>query len=358
MTKWSDVCFTFEEGDDVVKVPAHKDILAASSPVFDAMFNGDLKENGDVKIVDASSSVFKEFLQFFYNQHVNLTINNIAEVLKLVDKYDVAACYPVCGGFLIDHLVIDDILWGLYLAIKFHLVELKEYCTRKIQENFIKVWAMFEIGDDKIKVCPISGDRFVPDEDAANIFQHVFVFSKNMVFNQLRESTFSLCLINPQFCEMITECEIFQFQLSAPMIWTDIFFSKVFKSNEPRNAVNHSFELSIESNRHGILYSSKIELNESENHIKLENPIKTNNRSETFAIIMKSSRLWESHYTYQAKIPEGGTTFAPNVNVYFPEVRKLNCSLISHLCFEWIKPPVEQLKKKTTIRPRIDLRFV
>lgn len=51
--------------DRIVKIPAHKKVLAASSPVFDAMFNDLLKENGDVKIGDISANAFREFLQIF-----------------------------------------------------------------------------------------------------------------------------------------------------------------------------------------------------------------------------------------------------------------------------------------------------
>lgn len=47
-----DVHFIFEEENETVKVPAHKTLLAMSSPVFDAMFNGELKEKGDVKIAE------------------------------------------------------------------------------------------------------------------------------------------------------------------------------------------------------------------------------------------------------------------------------------------------------------------
>lgn len=67
MKKTPDVHFIFEEDNDTVKLPAHKDVLAASSKVFDAMFNGELKEEGDVNIVDASSAAFKEL---FYEHQV------------------------------------------------------------------------------------------------------------------------------------------------------------------------------------------------------------------------------------------------------------------------------------------------
>lgn len=85
-----DVQFIFAlNSNDVIKISAHKKVLAASSPVFYAMFYGPLKECGDVKIVDVSPDAFREFLQLFYNNEVKLTKKNRDEVNKLIDKYDV-----------------------------------------------------------------------------------------------------------------------------------------------------------------------------------------------------------------------------------------------------------------------------
>lgn len=59
------VQFIFERENGVTKIPANKAVLAASSVVFDAMLFGDLREDGDVPIVDATPEAFKEFLQLF-----------------------------------------------------------------------------------------------------------------------------------------------------------------------------------------------------------------------------------------------------------------------------------------------------
>lgn len=53
-SKNADVQFIFNFDEKTMKLPAHKDVLVASSPVFNAMFNGELKEKGNVEIVDAT----------------------------------------------------------------------------------------------------------------------------------------------------------------------------------------------------------------------------------------------------------------------------------------------------------------
>lgn len=78
------------------RVPAHKAILAASSPVFDRMFFGALKEGAEVKVTDVSFEAFCEFLQFFYVDEMELSETNIYAVFKMVDKYDVHGSLSVC----------------------------------------------------------------------------------------------------------------------------------------------------------------------------------------------------------------------------------------------------------------------
>lgn len=174
MEKTADVHFIFEEKDGNVKIAAHKDVLAASSPVFDTMFNVELREEGDVMTVDSSREAFEEFLQFFYRQQVKLTIDNIAQVLKLLDKYGVTDCLPICNAFLQEQLMIDDIIWGLHLAIKFQLNDLMEFCSNKIRKNFDKVWTMFNVeADDKVKLLVNPCKRFVSDEDVDVVYQHI-----------------------------------------------------------------------------------------------------------------------------------------------------------------------------------------
>lgn len=82
------------------RVPAHKIMLAAASPVFHAMFFGDLAEPADVEIKDVSSEAFKEFLQFAYLAVPKVTLENVGDVLYLADKYDMAKCTEYCFKYL------------------------------------------------------------------------------------------------------------------------------------------------------------------------------------------------------------------------------------------------------------------
>ena len=61
----SDIKFTFPDNDKII--PAHKYVLAVSSPVFFAMFYCDLAETRDsIEITDCDQDTFLSFLRYNY----------------------------------------------------------------------------------------------------------------------------------------------------------------------------------------------------------------------------------------------------------------------------------------------------
>lgn len=134
--KTSDVSFIFAaDADQPENIVAHKILLSAGSPVFEAMFFGSLIELGDVPIVDASPAAFKEFLQFFYMSQVRLTSRNIGEVINLCKKYELADGVKACEIPLQNSLTNNDMCWGYEVAVLLELENLQKFCERKIKEN-------------------------------------------------------------------------------------------------------------------------------------------------------------------------------------------------------------------------------
>lgn len=349
----ADVQFVFEDEDDVVKLSAHKDILAASSPVFDAMFNGDLKEEGDVRIADFTPVAFEEFLQFFYGNQVNLTLDNIDEVLELIDKYDVADFFPICVDFLKTKLTTDDILWGLHLAIKFHLSNLKEYCTSQIQKHHETVFAMFTFDEyDNGKLRESSNKRLLK-VDLDNIFPHIFAVSKDIISKmsdkikrlQEKRNFFPInlssgdCNTDPR----LTNNETIIFSMNELMLLTDIFCSKIYTYNynhREYEIATSIFEVLIEERPDFFgwdsktLYTTQIVIDNGENHVKLLAPIVIK-PNHFYAITFKSDiQSQGSFHTFTATIPDKAVSIAPGVNISFPQMeRQYSYSLISQLYF-------------------------
>lgn len=132
----ADVNFIFiSDGQQEVRIPAHKSVLADGSPVFSKMFFGDLRDNGDVFINDVTAEPFNEFLQFFYLDEVKLTKECVAQVLHLSDKYDVQDGIARCEEFLAIILNPKTMCWGYDLALLYDLKKLIHFCDKSISFN-------------------------------------------------------------------------------------------------------------------------------------------------------------------------------------------------------------------------------
>ena len=53
----------FDTGNGSVRCKAHKYMLVSRSPVFYAMFCGEMTEQGDIRVEDAKPEAFKELLR-------------------------------------------------------------------------------------------------------------------------------------------------------------------------------------------------------------------------------------------------------------------------------------------------------
>lgn len=138
----ADVHFLVKKDDgDVERIPAHKMLLAAGSAVFNRMIYGELKETdelketGDVAIVDASASAFAEFLQCFYMDEVELTIANVGQVMYLSEKYHIDKCKAACVELMLRDLTEENVCQAYQLAILFNEAKLEETCTDFISRH-------------------------------------------------------------------------------------------------------------------------------------------------------------------------------------------------------------------------------
>lgn len=134
----ADVRFTFNNNE---KVPANKAVLAALSPVFHSMFFGDLKEKDEVEITDANADGFRVFLQVFYLPEVTVTMDNIQTVIQLADKYDVLEYVKASAKFLETKLTVNNMCWGLQLALQLKSDALIEFCKSECKKSPKEIFA-------------------------------------------------------------------------------------------------------------------------------------------------------------------------------------------------------------------------
>eukprot|EP00090_Calanus_glacialis_P029150 TRINITY_DN4676_c0_g1_i1.p1 TRINITY_DN4676_c0_g1~~TRINITY_DN4676_c0_g1_i1.p1 ORF type:complete len:373 (+),score=148.69 TRINITY_DN4676_c0_g1_i1:56-1174(+) len=123
-------------GERRVELLCHTNILAARSPVFQAMFMHDTAEaqNKVVEMTDVEPEVAEEMLQYIYTGNTK-TAGKEAELLAAADKYSLLELKESCEEVLCNETNIDTVLNMLVLADRHEASKLKDVCVKFLIEN-------------------------------------------------------------------------------------------------------------------------------------------------------------------------------------------------------------------------------
>ena len=118
------------------KIPAHKFLLAISSPVFYAMFYGELADNKDsIDSSDCDHESLLELFRFVYSDEVNLNADNVMQVLYLAKKYMLPSLADKCSEFLRENLDASNAFHVLPNAQKYEEKDLENHCWEVIDKH-------------------------------------------------------------------------------------------------------------------------------------------------------------------------------------------------------------------------------
>ena len=124
------------ESESKQVIPAHKFVLSISSPVFEAMFYGELAETTDsIELPDCEYESLLELFRYMYSDEVNLSGSNLMGVLYLAKKYMVPSLADKCAEYLRDNLDPSNVFDILPQAQKYEEKKLVDLCWRVIDEQ-------------------------------------------------------------------------------------------------------------------------------------------------------------------------------------------------------------------------------
>ena len=138
--RFSDVKFVVRKMDGKSEskqvIPAHKFLLSISSPVFEAMFYGELAETRDsIELPDCEYDCLLELFRYMYSDEVNLSGSNVMGVLYLAKKYMVPSLAEECSEYLQKNLEAVNVFSILPSAQKYEENDLVERCWKVIDED-------------------------------------------------------------------------------------------------------------------------------------------------------------------------------------------------------------------------------
>ncbi|XP_048424038.1 BTB/POZ and MATH domain-containing protein 4 [Pyrus x bretschneideri] len=150
-----------EEGSDVTfnvcgeRFHAHKLVLAARSPLFEKeFFDGTEEENHDIVVTDMDPKVFKALLHFIYTDNLiedeelsdasslcmsSLSDGLAAKLLAASDKYGLPRLRLMCESVLCKIMSVNSVAIILALADRYRAMDLKSVCLKFAAENLVAV---------------------------------------------------------------------------------------------------------------------------------------------------------------------------------------------------------------------------
>jgi len=114
-------------------IPAHRFVLAISSPVFYAMFYGQMAETTDsIELPDCDYESLLELFRYLYSDQANLSGSNVMQVNYLAKKYMVPSLVGKCTEYLRDMIDPLNVLSILLHAQKLEVKDLVDRCWKVI----------------------------------------------------------------------------------------------------------------------------------------------------------------------------------------------------------------------------------
>ena len=138
---FSDVKFvvqktTLGESESKQVIPAHKLVLAIGSPVFEAMFYGELAETTDsIELPGCEYDSLLELFRYMYSDEVILSGSNVMGVLYLAKKYMVPSLADKCTEYLYNYLDPSNVFNILPSAQKYKEKTLAYRCWEVIDKQ-------------------------------------------------------------------------------------------------------------------------------------------------------------------------------------------------------------------------------
>jgi len=133
------------EGQDF---PCHEAILRTRSPVFDKMFQQEMKESSSRQMVieDVKKDAVGAMLEYLYTGEVKKKVENESELIYVADKYEIAGLLELCLHKL-NEVEEDMVVDILIMADRHNLKDFKKVAMQRILMNK----SMFGVDEDFVE---------------------------------------------------------------------------------------------------------------------------------------------------------------------------------------------------------------
>ena len=109
---------------DGFEFPCHKNVLAASSPYFMAMFSSNLTERHQQRIFlkEMDSKIMTLVLDYIYTGEVSLSEETVQNLLSAANLFQLIALRNGCAEYMMNHVTVSNSI-GMYFFARAHQCE-------------------------------------------------------------------------------------------------------------------------------------------------------------------------------------------------------------------------------------------
>lgn len=164
-SQWSDCTFIVGDGTTKREFRAHRILLAACSPVFEAMCFGPLAERGAILVPDLEPRAFKSLLQYVYTDNVQFaSVEDACDVLYAAKKYLISNLSQMCHLYMKRNMQVKDVVTVYEYAKLLEeealyepcLLMMKKYALEVLNDNTYHLTSAYIaelLGSDAINGC-------------------------------------------------------------------------------------------------------------------------------------------------------------------------------------------------------------
>ncbi|XP_038076365.1 kelch-like protein 10 [Patiria miniata] len=168
--------------------PSHRNILAACSPYFRALFTNGMHETQErvVNIPNTKANLLALILDYAYTRQVKITAENVEELLPAADQFNVGGLVHLCSEFLINHLGPDNCI-GIWRFAKMY------FCFKLQETAFMFILVHFEeivLLPESEEFLSLTVDELVEllYEDQLNVKMEEYVFEAVLRWIRFKEA--------------------------------------------------------------------------------------------------------------------------------------------------------------------------
>ena len=168
------------ESDDV-HILCHKNVLAATSRYFNAMFTSGMRESSTrVVHIELDSASLRSVVDYFYTAEIEFTEDNVRRLVEASDLFQLDDLNMACGRFMLGRLTSANCVGVFNFASLYRLQQLQEGARRMMLDEVKAVVSASEFKDLSCQeVIKYLSDDGINVEDEDFVFESVLVWVRN-----------------------------------------------------------------------------------------------------------------------------------------------------------------------------------